>query len=81
MKVIFPILINAYGFPISFPRDLATAPYMYGGLNIIHLYDLQGRENIKFLTLHIKRMDSTGKLIMINLKFIQLVIGTYDPFP
>ena len=54
MKVIYPVLIHAHGFPTSFPRDLVAAPYCYGGLNLKHLYDLQGAENIKFLSLQIK---------------------------
>ena len=80
MKMIYPILLNAHGLPKSFPRDMAAAPFLYGGLNLPHLYDLQGRENIKFLSLHIKRMDTTGKLILIHLKYLQLIIGMPQPF-
>ena len=80
MKITLRILLNAHGFPTSFPRDLAAAPFTYGGLNIVHSHDLQGRENIKFLTLHVKRMDTTDKLMMINLKYIQMMIGTHQPF-
>lgn len=81
MKMIYLILINAHGLPKSSPRDIAVTPFMYGQLNIVHLYDLQGQENIKFLTLHIKRMDTTGKLMVIHMKYIQLIIGMSNPFP
>lgn len=80
MKIIYPRLLNTHGLPRSFPRHIASAPYTCVGLNIIHLYDLQGRENIKFLTLHTKRMDTTGKLMTIHMKCIQLIIGTKHPF-
>lgn len=59
---------------------MTAAPFLYGGLIIPHLYDLQGRENIKFLSLHVKRMDTMGKLIMIHLKYLQMIIGMPQPF-
>ena len=80
MEIIYPVLLNAHGLPISFPRDIAAAPFMYGGLNIVHLYDMQGKENIKFLTLHIKRMDTAGQLMLIHLKYTHVLVGMPDPF-
>ena len=74
MKIKSPIILNAHGLPKSFPRDITAAPFMYGGLNIVHIYDLQGRGNIKFLTLLIKRMDTARKLMLDHLKYLQLII-------
>ena len=46
MKPIFPILLNAYGFHRYFSRIMATAPFHYGGLNICHFYDIQGKQKM-----------------------------------
>ena len=80
MKKKFPILINAYGFHRSFSRAMATAPYTYAGLNITHLYDLQGQCKLRFFMLHMKRQDSTGTLLKIALRYMQQSIGFADPF-
>ena len=80
MKKVFPILLNAYGFHRHFSRVMATAPFHYGGLNITHFYDIQGKQKIKFLTMHLKRNDTTGKLIKIVMQNIQMSVGSSTPF-
>ena len=80
MKPIFPILLNAYGFHRHFSRIMATAPFQYGGLNITHFFDIQGKQKLKFLTMHLKRNDTTGKLIKIAMQNIQVSVGSSSPF-
>ena len=80
MRVVFPILLNAYGFHRNFSRVMASAPFMYGGLNIRHFYDIQGQQKIKFFTMHLKRQDTTGDLMLIALQNMQLSIGTSSCF-
>ena len=80
MKIIFPILINAHGFHRSFSRAMVTAPYTYAGLNITHLYDIQGQCKLRFFMLHMKRQDSIGTLLKIALRDMQQSTGFADPF-
>jgi len=80
MKKVYPIILNAYGFHRHFSRTMASAPFQYGGLNIQHFFDIQGQQKIKFFTMHLKRGDTTGKLIDIALQHMQLSIGTTNHF-
>ena len=80
MKIIYPILLRAHQLPITFPRVIASAPFTYAGIQIEHIYDVMGKEKLKFFMMHIKRGDTTGQLMYIALQFIQLTLGTEAPF-
>ena len=80
MRMIYPILLNAYGFHRHFSRAMATAPFRYGGLNITHFYDIQGQQKLKFFSMHMKRQDDTGKLLSIALQHMQLSVGSANHF-
>ena len=48
--------------------------------NIVHFFDIQGQQKLKFLTMHMKRNDDTGKLINIALQHMQLSVGSVGHF-
>lgn len=80
MKFIYPILLHAASLPSTFPRCIAAAPSLYTGLGWEHFYDIQGKEKLKFFMLHMKREDTTGKLMFIALQNMQQMIGRERPF-
>lgn len=80
MKMIYPIVLNSYGFHRHFSRTMAAALFHYGGLHITHFYDLQGQQKLKFLTMHLKRNDTTGKLIKIAMQNMQISLGSSKQF-
>ena len=80
MKIIYPLLLRAHQLPSTFPRAIASAPFTYAGLQIEHIYDIMGKEKLKFLMMHIKKNDTTGQLIFIAMQCIQITLGTSKPF-
>ena len=80
MKIIYPILLRAHQLPITFTRTIASAPFTYAGLQIEHIYDIMGKEKLKFFMMHMKRGDTTGKLMYIAMQYLQITIGTEAPF-
>ena len=52
----------------------------YGGLRIMRIYHLQGYSKMKFMCIHTRNMDATGKLLQISLRFTQLKCGLSKPF-
>ena len=43
-------------------RTIIHAPIQYTGFSLHHIYDLQGHEKLKFVLLHTRRFDYTGKI-------------------
>ena len=80
MKFIYPVLLHAANLPSTFPRCIASAPSMYAGLQWEHFYDVQDKEKLMFFVLHMKREDTTGKLMCIALQNMQQMIGCERPF-
>ena len=80
MKFIYPILLHVASLPSTFPRCIAAAPSLYTGLGWEHFYDIEGKEKLKFFMLHMKREDTTGKLMFIALQNMQQMIGRERPF-
>ena len=80
MKPIFTPLLNAYGVPRTISRTLVHASPQYAGMSLKHIYDLNGIEKLKFLMLHLRRFDYTGKLMFITLQWTQLWLGISTPF-
>ena len=78
-KVITPLL-HAHSLHRHFNQSIAIAPATYGGLGIQHFFYIQGIEQIKFLIMHYRRNDKTGKLIKIILQLTQLHCGVSVPF-
>ena len=80
MKVLRPTVLNSMRLQNKFPTAIMEANQEYMGLDIAHLYDLMGIEKIKFLLMHIRRNDVTGKLLMISMKYTQLEVGSEKKF-
>lgn len=80
MKVVEPTLINAMHSQRNISRTLLYASDVYGGMGFKHLYDFAAEEKMKFLAMHIKRNDTTGKLLRISMQATQLQVGTELPF-
>jgi hypothetical protein len=61
-------------------RNIIHGPLVYGGLNLPHLYTLQGIGQLKFLLGHLQAQDKTSKLILISHGYLQLVVGITENF-
>ena len=80
MKIVEPTIINAMHTQQHISRTLLYASDVYGGMGFKHLFDFAAEEKMKFLTMHIKRNDTTGKLLRISMQTTQLQVGTELPF-
>ena len=76
MKLIRPTLLHAMHLQEHFPKVVMEAGDQYMGLNIKHIYDLMGSEKMKFLLMHVRRDDTTGKLMKISMRYTQLEVGS-----
>jgi hypothetical protein len=61
-------------------RNIIHGPLVYGGLNLPHLYTLQGIGQLKFLLGHLRAQDKMSKLILISHGYLQLVVGITENF-
>jgi len=80
MKIINPTLLHANYMNKNYPRSLLQAGEQYGGMNLTHIYDLMGMEKTKFLLMHLRRQDTTAKLLEIEFQNIQLECGSETLF-
>lgn len=80
MKLIYPELLHASSLPSTFPRSIASAPFTYAGLGFEHFYDIQGREKLPLFMMHLRRNDTTGKMIYIALQIMQQSVGSEKEF-
>jgi len=76
MKIISPVMLNAFYANKKYPRSLMQANDQYAGMGIEHLYDTMGMEKSKFMFMHLRRMDTTGKLLIIAMQQAQLECGS-----
>ena len=76
MKEISPIILHSHFLNKNYPRSLLHANDQYGGLNITHIYDMMGLEKSKFFLMHLRRNDTTGKLLTIEIQHLQLECGS-----
>jgi len=76
-----PILLHSQFMNKNYPRTfLVYANDQYGGLNITHVYDIMGIEKIKFFFMHLRRQDTTAKLLLISMQTTQLECGSGELF-
>ena len=80
MQVIYSPIINAYGFQRNIAKIIVHSPEQYAGMAIHHIYDLQGHEKIKFLLMHVRKFDYTGKLMLMCFQWTQLWSGLETSF-
>ena len=80
MKPIRPLLLHSCGTHSKFPKAIMQSGSSYGGYNIPHIYDLQGIHKLKFFKFHLTILDKTGRLMLIQLQYLQMEIGISQPF-
>ena len=79
-QIISGTLFNGFGIQRNCSKVVLYSSHMIGGLNIQHLYQMQGSIKLKMFLWHCRRNDSTGKLLKISMNFTQLEIGIEQPF-
>ena len=80
MKIIQPTLLHSHGIAKTCSRVVLHASRKLAGLNIYHLFQLQGFEKLKLFMWHYRRMDTTGKLLKICMDYTQLEVGVSQQF-
>ena len=73
--VIDPMLLHSYGLQRNTPKIVLFSTAAQAGLSIPHIYHLQGQEKLKLFLMHIRRNDTTGKLLDICIAYTQLELG------
>ena len=79
-KLLDPNLLHFFGFAKTTARVVLHSSFNLAGLNIHHLYQLQGFEKLKLFLWHLRMQDTTGKLIQISKENTQLETGLSKPF-
>jgi len=68
-------LLNKMGVIRTVNRDVVHGPSMYGGFAIPNLYTIQGYNKIQMMLGHIRKMDTTGKIVTIAIATVQQEVG------
>ena len=68
-------LLNKMGVVKTVNRTIVHGPGQYGGFNIPNLYTIQGYHKIQMMLGHMRKMDTTGDLIVIALATMQQELG------
>ena len=75
-----PILLNIHGIQRNCARRPIYCPLEFGGLDKLSIFHLQGISKLRFLLMHLRREDTTGKLMDISMRTTQLECGLSTPF-
>jgi hypothetical protein len=80
--------LPAMGYDRTFPRSAVFGPREYGGLNLNNLYTEQCMQKLQCMICHMRSKSPMGKLMQINLNWLQLTSGfgmplmeSNDPLP
>ena len=79
-KYLSPVLLNINKIQRNGDRAIIYAGVEHGGLNIHSIFHLQGMQKIKFLLMHLRKMDTTGTLMKISMNYTQIECGIPKPF-
>jgi hypothetical protein len=71
--------LPAMGYDRSFPRAAVFGPRAYGGLNLNNLYTEQCIQKLQCLMCHMRSNTPMGKLMKVNLNWLQLNSGFGGP--
>ena len=80
MKHYIPKLCHSFHIHKHMDRNLVFGAKKYGGLGIMHLYDVMGTQKMKFFMQHLRKNDKTGKLLRMSMEYTQLQMGISTPF-
>jgi hypothetical protein len=72
--------LNKMGINRNVSRNIVFGPKSLGGLEIHHLYTLQGNKQLQYFMVHITCNSINGNLMRICMEHTQLKVGTYEPF-
>jgi hypothetical protein len=61
-------------------RSIVHGPVVLGGMALPHLSTIQGVDKLHLLLGHLRLEDETGKLLHIDLSYVQLITGSYKFF-
>jgi hypothetical protein len=67
------------GYDHSTPRDLIFGPEEFGGFNVRHLFTEMMGMKLDSIISHVRADSSLGKAIVININYIQLILGLEKP--
>ena len=79
-KILAPALLNFFRIARTCARVVLNSSFHLAGLNIYHLYQLQGFEKLKLFLWHVMFMDTTGTLLTMSQYYTQLELGIGKPF-
>ena len=77
-RIIGPCLAAA-GFNSKMPRAVVFGPALYGGMNWTSPFTMHLYEKIKFVVGSIRLSDTVGKLLLLQVQWMQLFAGTSSP--
>ena len=67
-----PVLLNIHGIQRNCPLYPIYSTHEYGGLDKLPVFHLQGMSKLRFLLMHVRREDTTGRLMEISMRTTQL---------
>jgi hypothetical protein len=71
--------ISAIGYDHSMPRDLIFGPEEFVGFNVRHLFTEMMGMKLDSIISHMRSDSSLGKAIVININYIQVILGLEKP--
>ena len=74
-KKLSPIILNAHGIQRNCSRVPLYTSYNRIGLNIQHIYHMQGIEKLQLFLMLIRRQQSEANLLEISMRYTQLELG------
>jgi hypothetical protein len=72
-------ILASMGYNRHMPREVVFGPTLYQGLNLKHLYDIQGMESTRLLLQELNSATTTRTMIQCLLDVIQLEAGIGKP--
>ena len=72
-------LLHKLGIISTVNREIVHGPYEHGGLQVPNLFTIQGIHKIKMFLGHMRKQDTSGKLLTIALGTVQQEVGISDP--
>jgi hypothetical protein len=72
-------ILAAMGYNRHMPREVVFCSTLYQGLNLRHLYDLQGMESTRLILQELNSSSTTSKLLRSIIDVIQMEAGIGKP--
>jgi len=72
-------LLNKMGVVSTVNREIVHSPVLYGGFAMPNLFTIQGYHKVQMMLGHVRKMDTTGDLIVIAIATAQQEVGVSQP--